>query len=100
MIHKIMNVVPSLQWLPFKCSVATCAWRLLYSTAKVAYQLSQEVLLDSADLDPLFLGTVCGLFLTLNGNPLQYSCLGNPIDRGAWKATVHGVTKGQTRLSE
>ena len=28
-----------------------------------------------------------------NGNPLQYSCLGNPIDRGAWWATVHEVTK-------
>ena len=28
-----------------------------------------------------------------NGNPLQYSCLGNPIDRGAWRATVHGVTR-------
>ena len=28
-----------------------------------------------------------------NGNPLQYSCLGNTVDRGAWWATVHGVTK-------
>ena len=28
-----------------------------------------------------------------NGNPLQYSCLGNPMDRGAWQAIVHGVTK-------
>ena len=28
-----------------------------------------------------------------NGNPLQYSCLGNPLDRGAWQATVHGVRK-------
>ena len=28
-----------------------------------------------------------------NGNPLQYSCLGNPVDRGAWGATVHGVAK-------
>ena len=28
-----------------------------------------------------------------NGNPLQYSCLGNPVDRGAWQATVHEVTK-------
>ena len=27
------------------------------------------------------------------GNPHQYSCLGNPMDRGAWRATVHGVTK-------
>ena len=31
-----------------------------------------------------------------NGNPLQYSCLGNPMDRGAWWATVHGVTKSLT----
>ena len=28
-----------------------------------------------------------------NGNPLLYSCLGNPMDRGAWQATVHGVAK-------
>ena len=31
-----------------------------------------------------------------NGNPLQYSCLGNPMDRGAWRATVHGVTESDT----
>ena len=34
-----------------------------------------------------------------NGNPLQYSCLENPTFRGAWWATVHGVTESQTRLS-
>ena len=34
-----------------------------------------------------------------NGNTLQYSCLGNPTDRGAWWATVHGVIKNQTGLS-
>ena len=28
-----------------------------------------------------------------NGNPLQYSCLGNPMDRGSWQATVHGVAR-------
>ena len=32
------------------------------------------------------------------GNPLQYSCLENPMERGAWRATVHGVTKSPTRL--
>ena len=32
------------------------------------------------------------------GNPLQYSCLENPMDRGTWPATVHKVTKSQTRL--
>ena len=34
-----------------------------------------------------------------NGNPLQYSCLDNPIDRGTWWAKVHGVVKSQTQLS-
>ena len=34
-----------------------------------------------------------------NGNPLQYSCLENSMDRGAWQAIVHGVERSQTRLS-
>ena len=34
-----------------------------------------------------------------NGTPLQYSCLENPMDRGAWWATVHGVTKSRTQPS-
>ena len=34
-----------------------------------------------------------------NGNPLQYSCLENPMDRNTWQAAVHGVAKNQTRLS-
>ena len=42
--------------------------------------------------DPLGLGEG-------NCNPLQYSCLGNPMDRGAWRSTVHGVTKSQTQLT-
>ena len=35
-----------------------------------------------------------------NGNPLQYSCLENSVDRGAWQATVHGVAKSWTQLSD
>ena len=35
-----------------------------------------------------------------NGNPVQYSCLENPMGRGGWQATVHGVTKSQTQLSD
>ena len=34
-----------------------------------------------------------------NSNPVQYSCLDNPMDRGAWRATIHGVSKSWTRLS-
>ena len=35
-----------------------------------------------------------------NGTPLQYSCLENPMDGGAWWATIHGVAKSQTQLSD
>ena len=40
------------------------------------------------------------LFGEGNGNPLQYSCLENPMDGGAWWAAVHGVARSQTRLSD
>ena len=48
------------------------------------------------------LGSILGWGRSLgegNGNPLRYSCLENRMDRGAWRATVHGVAKNQTRLS-
>ena len=35
-----------------------------------------------------------------NGNPLQYSCLANPMDGGAWYAAVHGLARGWTQLSD
>ena len=35
-----------------------------------------------------------------NGNPLQYSCLENAMDRGAWRGTVHGITKSQAQLNK
>ena len=44
-------------------------------------------------------GSIPGLGRSLeggNGNPLQYSCLKNPMDKGAWQATAHGVTESQT----
>ena len=45
------------------------------------------------------LGFLSFFILELNGNPLQYSCLENPMDAGAWWATVHGVAQSRTRLS-
>ena len=49
----------------------------------------------------IILVLICiSLMTTGNGTPLQYSCLENPMDGGAWKAAVHGVAKGQTRLSD
>ena len=42
----------------------------------------------------------CARLSNTYGKPLQYSCLENSTDRGAWQATVHGVTKSQTRLKQ
>ena len=57
-----------------------------------AMQETQEIQVQSLDQeDPLQEGT---------GNPLQYSCLENPMDRGGWRATVHGVTESQTQLEQ
>ena len=43
---------------------------------------------------------ICTVIGEGNGTPLQYSCLENPMDGGAWKAEVHGVVKGQTQLRD
>ena len=48
---------------------------------------------------PIFTTFVC-MFGEGNGTPLQYSCLENPMDGGAWWAAVHGVAEGRTRLSD
>ena len=53
--------------------------------------------------DPRDVGSIPGSGISPgegNGNPLQYSCLENPRDRGDWRATVHGVSKSQTRLKQ
>ena len=58
---------------------------------------SKESTCDAGDA-----GSISGSGRSLgegNGNPLQYSCLGNPMDCGAWWATTCGVTKSQTGLS-
>ena len=49
------------------------------------------------------MGSIPGLGRSLGGeigNPLQYSCLENPMNRGAWRAIVHGVAKSQTQVKQ
>ena len=72
----------------FSCVVVVVAQSLSYCSD------GKESACNAGDL-----GSIPGLERSSeegNGNPLQYSCLGNPMDRGAWWATVHGVTKSQT----
>ena len=55
----------------------------------------QEMLRDTGSIPESGRSPVGG-----HSNPLQYSCLENPMDRGAWQATDHGVTERQTRLKQ
>ena len=56
---------------------------------------SQQILFEQ-----IFILSYCGNFREGNGNPLQYSCLENPMAGGAWWAPVHGVARSQTRLND
>ena len=58
---------------------------------------------NAGDVQFQSLGSIPGLGRSSaggNGNPLQYSCLETPLDREAWRGTVHGVTKSRIRLSD
>ena len=61
------------------------------------FRAQQEEICDYFHLFPFFLPCSKGAG---NGTPLQYSCLENPMDGGAWWAAVHGVVKSQTQLSD
>ena len=69
--------------------------------------MSQDILPHQRELLRILLNAVQISFLVdipninlFNGTPLQYSCLENPMDEGAWWAAVHGVAKSRTRLRD
>ena len=74
------------------------AWRIPWTGVPVSEHLvmSRKIPWEKSQI----LCIVKGYLGEGNGNPLQYSCLENPINRGAWWATVHEVTKNQTRLRD
>ena len=80
-------------------------WNLKHKTIEQTWQYETVVLmvmnLSPYAEDVRYMGSVAGLRRCPGGgndNPLEYSCLENPMDRGAWWATVHGVVKSLTRL--
>ena len=83
----------------FGCSGSLFLSRL-FSVCFLGFPGGAEVKASACNVGDL--GSIPGLGRSPgegNGNPLQYSCLVNPMDGGAWWATVHGVTKSWTRLS-
>ena len=65
----------------------------------VICQSQRFYLSNVSSIGPPFWGSTNTSLGEGDGTPLQYSCLENPMDRGAWKAAVHGVEKSRTRLS-
>ena len=81
------------------CALSSPAFHMMYSIYSFPGSLDSKASAYNAG-DP---GSIPGSGRSPgegNGNPLQYSCLENPMDRGAWWATVHGVWKSRTRLSD
>ena len=69
--------------------------RAMGTNTIIMMSTSQQILFEQ-----IFILSYCGNFREGNGNPLQYSCLENPMDGGAWQATVPGVAKRRTGLSD
>ena len=80
---------------------STVAWRIPWTEEPDGLQFMglQRVGQDLVTNTLTFMDEIWRLLL-LQRHPLQYSCLENPMDGGAWKAAVHGVAKGWTRLSD
>ena len=70
------------------------------TAGKLLKTLVSAGLLQSSQCWEIVLGFLVPILGEGNGTPLQYSCLENPMDGVAWRATVHGVTRSQTRLSD
>ena len=72
------------------------SYPLQYSWASCVAQLVKNLPANAGDVRDMGLIPGLGRFPGgEHGNPLQYFCLENPMDRGAWKATVHGVAQSQ-----
>ena len=69
-------------------------WKFILKHRFLVYSFSHLTFLRSVNI---VLVAISG---ESNGTPLQYSCLENPMDEGAWWAAVHGITKSRTRLSD
>ena len=115
-ILAIWSLVP-LTFLNPACSSASSqfmhywslAWRILSITLRASEMSTLCVSLNtlwhypSLGFNTRDLGSILGSERSPeegNGSPLQYSCLENPMDRGAWQTTVHRVAKGSTWLSD
>ena len=101
--YKLFQII---EYSSLCCRVGLCRLSILYTVLCICWgsqmTLIEKILSDKAgDIRDLSLIPESGRSPGgVHGNPLQYSCLENPMDGGAWRATVHKVTKRWTRLKQ
>ena len=97
MIMSVVGVNFTSQWL--SGIALLCGFVFTYKLRGLRWWLSGKESTSSARVPGLIPGSERAPGVG-EGSPLQYSCLRHPMDRGAWRATIHGVTKNQTQLSD
>ena len=99
------QIYSTLLWQPQERNYRALEHKQKYFPLSEAYQVAlmeKNLPVNTGDRDVRDLGSIPGSGRSPGGgndNPLQYSCLENPMARGVWWATVHGVTKSWTRLN-
>ena len=89
-----------LKYKPYNSPILSI-WFDRYGQISTIVNPSPQSILEHFYDSPNSLISLCRQYLGEgNGTPLQYSCLENPMDRGAWWAAVHGVTRSRTQLSD
>ena len=93
-------------YLNFSCSLCRdckISWSHINVSSTRYRRLPRLINGNESACNPRIMGLILGLGISSgerNGKPLQHSCLGNPLNRGAWRTIVHGVTKESTWLRD
>ena len=81
-------------------ALLNCAYNSSYQACSSLFSIIPPLTATISQLSTEKISGLLGFTGEGNGTPLQYSCLENPMDGGAWWAAVHGIAKSQTRLSD
>ena len=102
-VHRVAKSWTGLRWLSSTCTHARCFHITVinFLVHKMGFPGGSDSKASACNVGDL--GLIPGLgrsHVEGNGNPFQYSCLENYMDRGAWRATVYGIPKSQAKLSD
>ena len=91
-----------LEFLNTKSFISSCLHEVNQTSCRcfVGWMIPLKKILRKIYMNIIILKTYMYIYIHVHGTPLQYSCLENPMDGGAWWAAVHGIARSRTRLSD